>query len=185
MSFHQDDYNKSGMIAFVFSMAFTLVFFIIISFFHPGVNLHEVKEEVKAVAAAAPAAKVDEAPKAFDPATVKEAWISSPELIAHGQEVFKTACAVCHGDKGDGNGPAGAALNPKPRNFIEGKWKKGGTSLGLFDVVTNGLSGTSMAPFGHLPVVDRWSLVHFIRSITKNKVADDDAKLKAAAASLK
>ena len=26
-----------------------------------------------------------------------------------------------------------------------------------------------MAAFGHLPKVDRWAMVHWIRSITKNK----------------
>ncbi len=36
-----------------------------------------------------------------------------------GETSYKTLCVACHGEKGDGNGPAGAALNPKPTNFTD------------------------------------------------------------------
>lgn len=38
---------------------------------------------------------------------------------AKGEGTFKTMCASCHGEKGDGNGAAAAALNPKPTNFAD------------------------------------------------------------------
>ena len=38
---------------------------------------------------------------------------------AKGEPQFKNMCVACHGEKGDGNGPAGAALNPKPGNFTD------------------------------------------------------------------
>jgi cytochrome c553 len=38
---------------------------------------------------------------------------------AKGEAQYKTLCVSCHGEKGDGNGPAGAALNPKPTNFTD------------------------------------------------------------------
>jgi len=53
-----------------------------------------------------------------------------------------------------------------------------GTSDGLFQTVTNGSPGTSMASMKYLPVVDRWAVVQFIRSITKNKIKDDRQSLK-------
>ena len=34
--------------------------------------------------------------------------------------------------KGLGDGPAGMSLNPRPRNFVEGKWKVGGDSVNRF-----------------------------------------------------
>jgi hypothetical protein len=37
------DYNRAGYIAFMFCMAFTMTFFIYLSFFHPGVDLKEIK----------------------------------------------------------------------------------------------------------------------------------------------
>ena len=73
----------------------------------------------------------------------------------------------------------------KPRNLVEGKWKKGGTSLGIYDVIANGLPGGSMASWkATIKKGDRWALVAFIRSITENKVADDEAKLKKVAPTL-
>lgn len=43
---------------------------------------------------------------------------STPALVKAGEAAYKTNCATCHGDKADGNGPAGGAMNPKPRNLI-------------------------------------------------------------------
>jgi cytochrome c553 len=36
-----------------------------------------------------------------------------------GETTYKTLCVACHGEKGDGEGPAGAALNPRPTNFTD------------------------------------------------------------------
>jgi hypothetical protein len=41
------DYNRGGYIAFMFSMAFTMIFFVYIAFIHPGVNLNELEVEKK------------------------------------------------------------------------------------------------------------------------------------------
>lgn len=38
---------------------------------------------------------------------------------AKGEAHYKLYCVSCHGEKGDGNGPAGAALNPRPTNFTD------------------------------------------------------------------
>jgi len=38
-------------------------------------------------------------------------------MIARGKETYTTRCAVCHGDQGDGKGPAGVALPLKPPDF--------------------------------------------------------------------
>ena len=44
-SYQPGDYNRSGMVAFAFSMAFTLVFFVYIAFVHSGVDLKEIQVE--------------------------------------------------------------------------------------------------------------------------------------------
>ncbi|APJ04090.1 c-type cytochrome [Silvanigrella aquatica] len=36
---------------------------------------------------------------------------------ADGAKLYSEACASCHGDKMDGNGPIGAALKPKPKSL--------------------------------------------------------------------
>jgi mono/diheme cytochrome c family protein len=183
----QNDYNRGGMIAFVFSMAFCLLFFVYVSFVHKGIDLKEVADVQPP--AAGQAVAQDAAPSApkkmADIASVKEPWNPTPELIEHGHAVFLQNCAMCHGQQGMGDGPAGASLNPPPRNFVEGKWKRGGDSLTLMDTVAHGIQGSSMASFAHIPVNERWAVIAFIRSITKNKIADDPAKLKAQGPSVK
>lgn len=172
-----DSYNRGGYIAFLFSMVFSLGFFIYIVAFHPGVDLKEVKPttggpEQTVAGGGAPAKKVDVS-------KIDKPWEPNEDMVAHGASAFANTCAVCHGPKGLGDGPAGMSLNPKPRNLVEGKWKQGGDSIALFNTVTKGIPGTSMAAFGHLPVKDRWAIVQFIHSITNDKAKDDPAKLAA------
>lgn len=92
---------------------------------------------------------------------------SSPELISKGQVSYKTNCAVCHGDNGDGNGPAGASLNPKSRNFITEKYKFGTKPEQVFKTISEGSKNTSMAAFAHLSEDERWALTYYILSLKK------------------
>ncbi len=169
-----DTYNRSGFLAFIFSMAFSLCFFVYVALVHPGVDLKEVPEEQGGGAEQTVAGG---AAQAVDVSKVEKPWISSDDLIAHGKQVYTTNCAVCHGPGGAGDGPAGKALVPPPRNLIEGKWKVGGDSIALYKTLKDGIAGTSMASFAHIPKLDRWALVHFMRSITENKVSDNDSEL--------
>jgi mono/diheme cytochrome c family protein len=178
----KDSYNRGGFLAFLFSMVFSLGFFVYVTFMHPGINLKEVPE-------AAPAGDTKLAgatqTKTIDMAKVEKPWVESEEVAGHGAKVYSNNCAVCHGPTGMGDGPAGMSLNPRPRNLVEGKWTVGGDSISLFKTVQNGIPGTSMAPFGHIPLADRWAIVQYIRSITKSKLKDDPAKLEAFATTAK
>lgn len=178
MAENNQDYNRGGFITFVFTMVFVLSFFIYLVVIHPGVDMGEKVREVAESQEAV-------APKLIDMATVKEPWVENAEVAQYGASFYKANCAMCHGANGMGDGPAGAALQPKPRNLVEGQWKNGGDSVALFNTITNGIAGSSMAAFGHFKASDRWALVQYIRSITKNKSADDAAKLKEFAASAK
>ena len=177
MAENNQDYNRGGFITFIFTMVFVLSFFVYLVVIHPGVDMGEKVREVEAAQA--------EAPKVIDITTVKEPWVESADVATYGAGVYKTNCAMCHGEKGLGDGPAGMALMPKPRNLVEGKWKQGGDSVALFKTLTTGIPGSSMAGYAHFKPADRWALVQFIRSITKDKLADDAAKLKEFAASAK
>jgi len=166
MDNNRDEHNRGGLIVFLFSVGFCLLFFVYIAFIHPGVDLKEVKDIPTAATTSA-----------VDITKIDKPWVENPALVEHGQKIYKQNCAICHGESGKGDGAAGAALVPPPRNFVEGKWKKGGSSADLFATLQNGLPGSSMASFKHLPKVDRWALVQYIRSITQNKTPDDAAQL--------
>ena len=68
--------------------------------------------------------------------------------------VYKTNCSTCHGEGGAGDGVAGAALNPKPRDFTDAAWWESTTDDHVKTVFVKGgpAAGKSplMAPFGHL-----------------------------------
>lgn len=84
--------------------------------------------------------------------------------ITAGLAVYAANCASCHGEEGKGDGSAAAALNPVPRNFHNGDgWTNGTSSLAIFNTLANGIEGTSMAAFKHLPESQRWALTHLIR----------------------
>lgn len=69
---------------------------------------------------------------------------------AKGKDVYESRCSFCHGSGGKGDGPAGAALQPKPTNFTEPTYWKTATPEMARMIVTNGKTGTAMVPFGQI-----------------------------------
>lgn len=176
MSSSNDIYNRGGLIAFIFSVVFSFSFIFYISFLHPGVNLKEIPQEAPAGEGLA-GGGAGGVPANFDAAKVEKPWVASPELVAYGRQVYSTNCALCHGAEGKGDGAAGVALNPKPRNLIKGPWKQGGGIVNHYKTLITGIPGGSMASFKHLPKVDRWALVHFIESFTEAKTVVSPAEV--------
>jgi cytochrome c553 len=65
---------------------------------------------------------------------------------AKGEASFKTLCVACHGEKGDGNGPAGAALNPRPTNFTDLANAERLQPEYVYNVVKNGGAANGRSP---------------------------------------
>lgn len=99
------------------------------------------------------------------------------EMLKNGATLFAANCASCHGEQGKGDGLAAAALNPKPRNFhSKDAWKNGQTFAGLYKTLEEGLPGTPMGSFNHLPATDRVALINHIRSLAKANYPDPTAQ---------
>ncbi len=88
-----------------------------------------------------------------------------------GRDVYATYCVGCHGEKGDGNGPAARFLDPKPRDFRLGRLKFAAVSSGeaprdddYLKTIKHGLSGTAMPSFALLSEQERFAVVAYIRS---------------------
>lgn len=91
---------------------------------------------------------------------------------AAGKKVYTQYCVSCHGATGQGNGPAAAALNPKPRDLTDKSIMTSLTDEHLFKVIQGG--GASV---GKSPLMPPWgaaldkqnieNVIAFIRSLTK------------------
>lgn len=86
----------------------------------------------------------------------------TPDLVAKGKASYETNCAACHGDSGKGDGVAGAALDPKPRDLVKGKYTKGVAPAQVFETLSKGIDGTTMAGYAHLPEDERWALTYYV-----------------------
>jgi len=74
-----------------------------------------------------------------------------------GRQLYVAECSGCHGERGEGDGPAAAAIDPKPRNFVSERFKFRSTPYNspplLADVaetVKRGMPGSAMPPFDFL-----------------------------------
>lgn len=92
-------------------------------------------------------------------------------LVNHGQLVYAQHCAGCHGDKGDGNGPAAERLLVKPRNFTAGVFKFRSTrqlqlplEADLHRIITKGLPGASMPSFPLMSERDKIAVIEYIKT---------------------
>lgn len=74
-----------------------------------------------------------------EPASAK-----SPAVEA--QELFQATCSSCHGPEGQGNGPASAALDPKPRDFADAAWQSSLTDEEVSKVIVAGGMGVGKSP---------------------------------------
>jgi mono/diheme cytochrome c family protein len=81
-----------------------------------------------------------------------------------GAELFKNNCVACHGEQGHGDGPAGAMLNPQPKNLSELASIVGDDYL--YWRINAGKAGTSMVGWkGILTDEQIWQVVAFIRTL--------------------
>jgi cytochrome c oxidase cbb3-type subunit I/II len=114
----------------------------------------------------------------FEPQRVFVSQFSIPESedwIAQGKDVYLRRCVGCHGEKGDGNGPAATFLDPRPRNFTDGIFKFRVTPSGalptegdLYRTITRGIRGTAMPSWHELPEKDRLAVIQFIKTFSSS-----------------
>ncbi|MDT0498537.1 cytochrome c/FTR1 family iron permease [Algiphilus sp. W345] len=85
--------------------------------------------------------------------------------IAHGAVLYQQQCASCHGAQGQGDGPAGANMEPAPIDFTDMERARQRSVFALYQVIHQGLEGTPMISFGHLPEADQWALAFYVSGL--------------------
>jgi mono/diheme cytochrome c family protein len=89
--------------------------------------------------------------------------------------VYKANCAGCHGNAGEGNGPAASSLKPKPANFVavdykdsKGKNPREYTDAELTEIIQNGRKGTAMPAWKKQLTADKINdVLAYVRSLAK------------------
>ena len=54
------------------------------------------------------------------------------------RDIFVQRCVPCHGATGNGDGPASATLEPKPRKFGDAEWQKSVTDDHIMKIIKFG-----------------------------------------------
>jgi mono/diheme cytochrome c family protein len=88
-----------------------------------------------------------------------------------GKALYVRECAGCHGERGDGQGPATAFLDPKPRNFTKKLFKLRTTegpvpaTADILRTIERGLPGSAMPSFAFLAPEERNQIAAYVLDV--------------------
>jgi high-affinity iron transporter len=101
----------------------------------------------------------------------------SPPSLVSGAQLYGQHCAMCHGDRGAGDGPAAASLDPPPADLTATAALSSSSPVDFFRKLNVGVAGTAMPGFRErLGLDDRWSLALYV-SLLRYSAADVAAGL--------
>ncbi|MEO6744569.1 MAG: FTR1 family protein [Caldimonas sp.] len=90
-----------------------------------------------------------------------------PPDLARGATLFAAECSACHGASGHADGPLAVRLDPQPTNLADRSRAKERSLAALYQVISQGVSGTAMPSFKtRFSDEDRWALAFFAGTLT-------------------
>ena len=107
----------------------------------------------------------------FETARPGTGYNQRANLVQRGHRVYLKYCVGCHGEYGDGKGPASRRLITQPRDFTSGIYKFRSTDSGslpleedLYRTITRGLSRVSMPAFPLMPENEKLALIEYLKT---------------------
>ncbi len=92
--------------------------------------------------------------------------VLSPRMApdpALAKNLYQQQCAACHGESGQGDGPAGQGMEPAPANFHDAERLAQLSIFNLYNTITLGVEGTGMASYANtLTDKERWQLATYV-----------------------
>ncbi|MBH3311051.1 cytochrome c/FTR1 family iron permease [Pseudomonas mosselii] len=102
---------------------------------------------------------------------VSQAPVITPDP-ARGAALYAQNCAICHGDTGLGDGPAGIGLEPAPADLRDTRRLDQLSLFDLYNTLGLGIEGTEMPSFAEqLDERQRWDVAAYIASFTADPQA--------------
>ena len=86
---------------------------------------------------------------------------ASDSSLANGRKYFQINCAVCHGERAMGDGPA--SQYGMPGINLTTDLTKGRTDGYIFGMIRNGRG--LMPPYNRIEEMDRWDVVNYVRAL--------------------
>ncbi len=94
-------------------------------------------------------------------------------VLTQGERAYTQYCRACHGDKGDGKGPAARGVRPPPRDFTLGVFKFAAVPSGtlphdedLERIVRTGLHGTAMLAWDGVPESKVREIIQYLKTFS-------------------
>jgi mono/diheme cytochrome c family protein len=94
-------------------------------------------------------------------------------VLTEGERRYALYCRACHGDKGDGKGPAAHGVRPPPRDFTLGSFKFGAVPGGTLPndddfvrIVRFGLHGTAMRAWDGVPETNLLGIIQYLKTFS-------------------
>lgn len=88
--------------------------------------------------------------------------VPDADSLQQGRRQYLQNCSLCHGESGDGGGPAAASLKTPPANFLDKQHSAVYGPGEKFWIIGHGSGKTGMPAFPNIPLIDRWHLVNYI-----------------------
>lgn len=104
--------------------------------------------------------------KAPDSAKTVKNPVEKATGLKLGEPLFRENCVICHGKAGKGDGEAAAAMKPRPKS-LQDKAVQAQTDGELFWKISEGRE--AMPGWKSISEKERWSLVHYIRTLAGKK----------------
>ena len=95
--------------------------------------------------------------------------------VDRGKKVFKTQCALCHGEKGDGKGDLAKDMNLNLPDFTQADSLSKRTDGELFTIVATG-KDPMPSQKGRMPEPQMWNVVNYLRALGGKVPAKATAK---------
>lgn len=109
----------------------------------------------------------DDLPPAYRRIEVPQDVLTSAAARDRGETLFAAHCALCHGARGDGQGPRREGLEPPPRDLTNPVWRAATSPRRVFFAIREGLHGTAMPGWSALSEADDWDLTAYVLSLSR------------------